>query len=314
MSAGALNGNAINETRFPGAEDGLSLIELVGTVQVTASVPKLRLRLTAGASATPAAVTSSPTTRAKYLLAVTGAPTAAATVSAGSKTPRSATGVATLTTKIAPRLKFVLDAAASPAAVVSVQAVNKAKRSATTVAQAVPTVSEQRRIKMSGGAAPAAVAAVVALRKLVFSASTISNAAGTAARTFMRRVSATTIGRSTGTGALRLNRRAGAAVSCTADSVADSTIKRAAYPSALVLQAVMPSINAQQRITVGGATTQVVTLGSVAGVTARFRLGAPTVAQAICVSDAEDYGLLVNAPTERLMVVPASDRRMEVTL
>jgi hypothetical protein len=46
----------------------------------------------------------------------------------------------------------------------------------------------------------------------------------------------------------------------------------------------------------------------------RFRLLAAATAEAVASSGAEDYGSAAKAPIERVMIVPASDRRMEVPL
>ncbi len=45
MSNNAINGNAINEASFPGAETGLSLVQLVGTVEVTCSIQSVFVAL-----------------------------------------------------------------------------------------------------------------------------------------------------------------------------------------------------------------------------------------------------------------------------
>ena len=57
MSKNAVNSGAINAVGFPGAEQGDSVIQLVGTVTVVGTLAGLKLRLTASAPAAPKATT-----------------------------------------------------------------------------------------------------------------------------------------------------------------------------------------------------------------------------------------------------------------
>ena len=85
MSRGTINSDDINSTSYPGSEDGLSLIELIGSVEVQCYIPAVGLLLSAAAvtSASASGVVSN--TTAKMLLSATTDPSAVTQASARSK-------------------------------------------------------------------------------------------------------------------------------------------------------------------------------------------------------------------------------------
>ena len=90
----ALNSGQINAVSFPQAEAGLSLIELVGTIEVTASISVLYTRRVVGATTTASAQGSADTTMVRQVYATTQAGAIASAVNLTKVTNNQATTAA----------------------------------------------------------------------------------------------------------------------------------------------------------------------------------------------------------------------------
>lgn len=315
MTANTLNGNALNETRFPGAEAALAIIELVGSVQVVTELSSVKLRLGVYASGTSAANVSG---TARLKLGAGGGTTAQAVASA---TPQSKVFLYPLATPAQAsslvsavcyrRTGATGTGVATPAVVSYVYA----KRGASVTASATITPARWWRYTYYAGSGTAvANGTVLALRKAFRSASESGVAVGVANTASRKLVSASGAAvATTSVSFVNVRRIVRVVGTGTATCSAYGRILVIAYPQLLTAQATSPAANAWVYLNTGGGSTEGQATGK-ASTRMKFSVGASTTAQAIAASGAEDFGLLISAPTERLMIVPASDRRMEVTL
>lgn len=311
---GAINTGAINHVSFPGAEEGLSLVELTGTVEVTCALSAITLRLTASASTSPAAVGSSPNTTARALLAAITVPTALASAAARTKIAAPAQAlVASADTTVIGRLRFSLSAPSTATAAASVGSYVRAAKSASATASATASAGGRTVVPRSASTACAATTAASALRYRRTAASTSATSTLLASTTAIIRPGATTSAVASVQATARSSVRRGASTSAVADAApVVAGVKLLTYPQPAVASALAGAIAAQQ-LCVTGATGVATSSGS-ASIAYKFRLGATVQGSMISTAAAADYGITQSAPTERLMIVPASDRRMEVTL
>lgn len=232
MTTQAINSGAINETRFPGSQDGLSLIELIGTVEVVCSISAVNVLKTVGASTTATAAGSVGSARLRRRLSATTTSVAQTSAAQVGRVPVSLTRQTASAVPQAAGLYFALRTGASGSA--------------------------------------GAVGSSGSIRGIAFSASGEANASGVAAAVYRRLVSAST----------------------TTSSVGSASAVRAISRA---------------------ASTTAAALGSAIS-TSKATVSASTVASAIVSSAAADYGITQRSPLERLMFVPAENRRMEATL
>jgi len=311
MTTYAINSGAINVTPFPGAEAGLSLVELTGTVQVVCEIPSFTLRLHAEAPTQPKATGTAQTTKKSLLNAEQ---TVSATCYAGvlSKLQIPGQTVATALSYSGIRLKFptqttglaqasyftagsyvsaAKSALASPSAVAVVSGRTRTPRAASTVATVLSQVSTQRKL--------AGYVSVVAI-------------ATTQAGIVMRNASgATTPCTATGTVSTRTTVTRGGTTQGKVTTSATALAKLRRYPVLQQAVATCFSIQPRQGISFFG----IATANASANATIRLKisLSAAATARAIAASAAADYATAMPAPTERLMIVQGYDRRMEVT-
>lgn len=315
MTVNAINGGQINRVRFPGAADGLSLVEMSGLVEVTATIPSIHLRLHASASTAAAAQCATSSVRHNSRLGATtfaAAQTDAVEQKKIATVPEALQAVASAAATVHAKFRFL--ASGSGAAVHSALAVNKAARSASTTGQALSTVSVRRRVPVAASGFGAAQDSVTAFRAILRDADTQAQATTLASISFRTGVEATTATSADGEASIAFKRLAQAQTTAAATAPATLVGYRVLLrPSPQSAVADVPPLAAGAQITVGGAAS-VARAYAQSGARAKYKLSAAVMARAIAGSSAEDYGLLINAPTERLMVVPASDRRMEVTL
>ena len=191
------SGGAINAVPFPGSEQGLSLVELIGSVQVTASLATIYIRKTTGAtasaSATPHASTTtirigvSATTKVgatgsatgKTLLRVSAATAPKATPSATPKLrfgPTAATIAGPTSATTALRKVFTRATALPGISPALLHAALKYRLSTHTTATATTHVAEKRKYGFVCVATPKATAAVTVRLGRKVSASTTARA------------------------------------------------------------------------------------------------------------------------------------------
>jgi len=312
---GALNSGAINHVSFPGAESGKSLIQLVGDVEVTCALTSIYLLKTASAVTTPSATPSESATKIRALLSATQS--AQAVSSSGALTKLRTVPVqqaAFAETAVVARLNRRLAASSSGVATVStIGGYARATRTAAISAAAAVFAFAFRYAPRSASTSGVAVSSAAALRKALRSASTTASATCAATVNFKYRPVASVSAAAAGVIPTRVNvRRLANTAGVAVGSSPLALRKRIAELSPTIAAAVAQVLSERHRKP-NAALTSGVAQNS-AQVAFKFKLGANAVAEAIAASAAEDYAVAAPAPVERLMTVPASDRRMEVTL
>lgn len=315
MTSRAINSDEINSVSFPGAEDGLSLVQLIGTVEVSCSISFVQIRLTASAVVEPSAVVSSPTAKIKSLL---GAVIDASAVPAGDtlvkrKSFAEATSARAVVAAATIYRERRLSAIRTATATTSASAVLKVPRSAAASSSATTSADSYKNAYLSGSTQPSAVVLAAGSRRVrSVSASTVPRAVVSANRTLIRRIGATT------------NAQALFSVSywrkrpSTASTVALASIPNANfYFQLLCLQvqteasAVPGQVAALSRIFFGADTLAQST--TEASIKMLLRVGATATATVSSAVAALDYSSTIPAPEERRMRLIEISRRMEVT-
>lgn len=313
MTTATLNSGALNEVGFPGAEEGASLIELQGTVQVTCAVSAIKLRLTVGAAGVGQIATSSPVTQSYFRAAApTTAEAVPAIIDARSKIfvdPEPI--VARSTTAATAELLHVTAGATSATATATASARVQVRRSASSTAAAVVAAVALKRAFRSATATGAATAAAQGYVHAFNAGATIAEAPAVVSFIFKRRVGASTQAVSTSTSTTLRKRLVGATAAPTASGTVWPALTSRVSCAPIVGQAVVPDVLAL-RYTPTPATTVAAAVPSEPVVRFEIQVGANVVAEAIAYSAAADYGLAQPAPEDRRMLVPPSDRLMEV--
>lgn len=311
MTKNAINGNAINEVSFPGAEAGLSLVELLGTAEVACSIPSVSLRLTAFATTAPEADGSASTTKRTQLDCLVGA-FAACAATAQTLRPVQATTAAICSATAQNRLAYRLNAAAAGSAAAAVTGFCFAARGAST-APVATTYTAGARTLVPRLAATTGVAGTVveALRKVPSTATGQAQAIGIGSITFRNRLAATATATAVNAATTRFNLRASASAGPSAVGAVTARRNLAMSLPPQTALAIAYGIEPQMLISLG-AFTQANALTD-ATIRMNYNLSGSVVARAIAQSAASDFASAVPAPSERLMKVPASNRRMEVT-
>jgi hypothetical protein len=199
MTTEAVNSDGINEVSFPGAEQGLSVIELIGTVQVTCALAAVSLLLTVTASSPAAAV--SPATGAKWRMTLGASVQAGATVpvvQANTKLRTTIDQPVLATTSAAPVLLARPGAATTGSAAGTVLSYQRAERSASITAAALAVVSERNKtFRGASGVGEAVVTSPVTLNKRRLGAENPAVALASSGLTLARGVGMQTTGLAT---------------------------------------------------------------------------------------------------------------------
>lgn len=312
MTSSALNSGAINATPFPSAEQGASVIELLGDVQVTGSISGIALALTAIATTQPTA-TGVATTRRKLGIGATTAPSA-------------------VVTNISPRYRVPSETSVVCVAQTSTPSINvKGYTSASTSATAATTASASVSVKRSASTQPSATSSAAGSTKRVPLVATTTAQASASTPTARSKVRLSAINQATALGAGRIvfKKRVQATTPANAasSSAAQSFIPRSATllakasgnkPAACVRLATA-SIWSAAAVATSGVLTRLrpmaqaaAGVSSVATPEIRITLSAQAAAQAITYSAAADFSVTLPAPPERQIVVPPYDRVMKV--
>lgn len=165
MISRAVNSGALNAVGFPGSEEGASLVQLIGLVQVTCVLTTLSLHLTTGAVTAAGANVSSPTMLFRSQVSATTVPTASAQADSKNQArvyPSSQPAAAAASSGVLARMKN----SASTTAVATAQlgaTRSRVLRTAATVGSAASSASWNRRV--SFGAATIASASASASNK-----------------------------------------------------------------------------------------------------------------------------------------------------
>lgn len=311
MTVGALNSGPLNAVPFPQAEAGLSLIQLVGTVEVTATITTLVTRRVVGASTTAGA-----SGQASFVLhqrvGSRIVPQAVCTANNIAKvTDNVATTRATAATSAGVILKRRASAVVSAAASVACAAVVKVRRSASsTCAASVSSIDSRAKVARSATVSAQATTFALLRVKISRAATVVARANSTSRITLVQRptaiVNATGFGTVTTRNKVALGATAACSAAVTANAFRKLRIRASATPKAL------GSAFAGQKMQFGAVSVGAAVCG-IARAGIKYRMSASAIAEAITRSAATDYGVAMPAPPERLMFVPASERSMEVT-
>jgi hypothetical protein len=312
ITSSAINSGAINVTSFPGSEEGQTLVELTGTAEVVCELSSIRLRLTATASTQAKSTGSASTTRRAELTAST---TCQAIISCNAYN-NIALGVSATPSAIAtasPRLVFRFSAnttAQSQSAENGsfVRAANGAIANAEAATAAIPGGSLVYR---GATAVASAVGEVNALRKVPSYAEIVARCSASANVTSRYRIGAETDPSAIATANSERKIALNAASVCYAIGAASPLTKLNLQPSVQAAQAASNPVLAGSVLFFGAQTQANAASSATIGIT--YVLSAQTTAAAITQSAASDYATAMPAPSERLMVVQGSERRMEVT-
>lgn len=331
--SGAINSGAINHVSFPGTESGLSLVQPVGTVSVTADITGIYLLLKASATTPAVASTSLPSAILRNLLGATTA--CASTTSAGvvSKVSRKAIEPAKATGKVT--IGRIIPRSASTTSIAtaaSISARSKVFFGAAQPAVAAVSVESRKNVYLAASAIANSVSSASTLRKRQLSATTVGDVNFLVTIGRLRRLSATAIGRALpvpGIAALRLP--IGASTTATIDEATTAFIALRRFAST-VPQAIVAGTTSYARFRLGASSSPqadgvastilhilrfnagYVRAEAIASATARLGIpfGATTVADAESYVVAADLNITQPAPEDRQMIVPLEERRMEV--
>jgi hypothetical protein len=311
MTVGAINSGAINAVPFPQAEAGLSLIQLVGTVEVTGSISSLSTRRVVGATTVASAHGTADIVFQQQVGATTEPRAVVLVVNVPRVTDNTATASARAPTAAAIVLTRRNSALRTAQAVVSGKAVIKVRRSA--AATAVATVSQidaQTLVARLATTPARAITSALLTVEAFRSATTVARATSTSRIQLRHRSTAHAIASALGT-ALSANKLVAGATTSAVASVSAVSRRKIRFTARVV------SAAASQNNLVGlnyrfGATATASANG-VSGMGLKYLTNATTVAEAITSSAATDYGIRMPAPLERLMFVPTTERNMEVT-
>ena len=309
-----INSDEINSVSFPGSEAGLALVELVGTVEIAGSISALTLRLTAKAETSPAATTSLPTTKLRLRIAAQAGCSATSSASALSRihlSPIQQSAAAEVSVGVLCRRIT----SASTQTLASVSAASKVAlfRGAATnaVAESFVYSIQETYISVSGAASADAQPAYLLRKKpasavtaglvlhgvspnLTFrpAASALVQVQSVVNELTVSYVSVNEVASAVCASILSLNKRIAIPTAIAANAQASATPKLVSYVSADTSPAasVPPAVFYFKRTA-----------------------SAQTEATIIYAIEASDFTATKPAPDERVMVLPAINRRIEVT-
>lgn len=313
MTTHALNTGALNKVPFPLTEQGTSIIELLGTVEVTASISVIRLRLTAAATTAPSAVCSVNTTKLKInVLAQTPAEAVVQDITYRTKIQVKPTGSAIASTRAGYTVKHNVSALVAPTSAYSVTSYQITKKGASTTASGYGSMrSLKSRFNSAAISAQAVVKDITPLYKVRFSATQAATATTLADLAFARRVAGSTAATAVGTVfPLRYMPFSATAAPSQITTLAKAILRLATLPGNQSSAAITKATARLKAVT--GATVQTKAVAQDIVFIFKLTAGATTVAKAIDTAVGLDFASKMPAPLERQIVVPPYDRTMKV--
>lgn len=278
MTTNAVNANAINEVSFPGSQDGLSLVQLVGTIVVTCSISSISLVLTASAAQAPEARcgVSAFTIRSQI-----GASTESSASSLATSVVQARLGASTTSSAsenaVPAGLKISLAAQSSGVVTQTAQANIHTFRSAPTTGSGSGAVAANKYVYVLAASTPSSTSSATALRKLLFAAPAPASADSSVAITFQRRVSAAATPAADDYASEYLARQIGADAVASALSAAGIQLRILSGTDPMVASALV-TVDALNLAALSASTQSV--MGAEANITMRSNLSASTVASA----------------------------------
>lgn len=334
MISRSLNSGAINAVQFPSAEQGASVIELSGVIEVTASISSLGVKI--GVQPAPCVAAAAPsgirTTVRTTASAISSASALQSTPQINVKIERGGQVACAATVTSAILFKRRLEALSTASAVAAVNAVGKGAVGATTTASADSSAQAISNLSLAGAAVAQAMASdVIALNGVRLSGQGTAGVGATATPGIKLRIGATTQCTSAFlVGAQRVSHRAAQGVCAAQANAAASNLRLS--PGATTAPAAVASVAARSRIMFTGtaqpgASSRPTLVGVKRGIAAYAQplalasslmagiKGASSAygqARAIGQASALDLSINVSAPMDRQIEVPFYDRTMKV--
>jgi hypothetical protein len=315
MSGGSepINSGAINTVSFPGAEDGLSLVQLIGEVNVATQISSVYLRLNARAAIGPVADSSSGVLL-KIAIGATASCDATGSAAALSKIkvfPTGQSAYADALSGIGVQMRIGVSGS-GVASIPSTIAKSIAYRSASAQGAASGLISSiNRATRGASGAASAQYSQPRVFTKLPLSAATGSYASASASAKAKYRLSA----HESASVSWSINGNVENYVS--GSTVAEAIVSVVAYSYDRVgLSPIQPraitssGVRLMHLLSAQGDGMSVVPPANPRLI---LKVGASTSAIVSYAAAAADYSVTIPAPIERQMIVPEMNRRMEVT-
>lgn len=238
MTLNVINGAAINVARFPAAEEGASIVDLAGEVQVVATIPLLRLRLTALANANSTA-SGLASTKGRFNLAAQVAASAGAAVRAQSLLTVSGSASVLCLADAGIALKGQLGASTSGVAVASpASLVNFIYRSAATSGLASASSSARTAVFRSASTTASAAAIMLASSKVRLSATASAYASSVTSIWLKRKSAGSTSAIATGSASSSAKARRSATTLARATSTVGAIVYRRSIPLPLLARAI----------------------------------------------------------------------------
>lgn len=248
MTLNVINGAAINVARFPAAEEGASIVDMSGDVQVVATIPLLQLRLTALANANSTA-SGLASTKGRFNLAAQAAASAGAVVQVQSRLFVSGGSSALCLAAAGIVLKSQLGASTSGAAVSSqASLVNFIYRSAATSGLASVSSSARTAVFRSASTTASAAVLVLASSKVRLSAAASAYASSVASIWLKRKSAGSTSAIATGSASSSAKARRSATTLAMATSTVGAIVYRRSIPLPLLARAIAGTPNAGLRL------------------------------------------------------------------
>lgn len=314
MTTHAINTGAFNVVPFPASEVGVSVVDLLGTVQVVCTLSAVTLLLTVGAATAPKSTLTASTT-AKMLLAAPAQPSAVAgNISPKQKTYRSASTSASASTAAGVVLLRKTGATAQPQAVTTLNPSQLVKRSASSSGAAVTSANAYKyQYRSITATATAATSSIVVKNKVAFAIAQKATVVSSVSYTFKSRLPATTIASATAqSGVLSFLSLKALTTSPTGQASAAPRLLMHTELTQLTALALTASVPPRVKLSPLANSVSATATGQNITVSLHHQMTASTVARAYYYAIAIDYATQISAPSERQIVVPSYDRMMKV--
>lgn len=306
MSSYPINSGTLNSVPFPASETGLAIIELIGTTEVTGTIPSVTLRLTASAKTEASAGGNASLKMRRTVPATVTASGLVSDISARTKIPLAGDTACSASTSAGNVLKYVFGGTASGTATSTVTSYQKSFKSAATSGVSTATVNTVRWRPASALVSASALSSVKQnLIKRGVSFTQVASATSRNTIALAYRLGSSTVGTATPT------------VNSVKDiHFAASGLSKAQTSTAERMNISIGPIN---QASIADASSGLVLVSNISATTLseavvnepmfvfRLQTGAYTPASVSATSVALDYTVTLPAPSYRQMVVPARE-------
>lgn len=312
MTSKTINSGAINSVSFPGSESGAALIELIGEVEVSASISVTYLRVGATGSTAATAAVSRPTPKTIALLGAAAASQASCSASALRKVMvGTASAAIKCATSSGVSVRYGVSAVTQAyTSTVRADTFRKSSSLASVLAVAAVSCRPVQRCSLSAISSAIANTSAVALLEVPLSATARWPIKTSASIIIAIGVSASSNPAATGSAGTLL--RAHRSASAGASAVGSSLLSKMVFGASAATQAAASTSLPTTGIKALRAAYGLAFADQSADALRCIRLSASTLAKVESYCLARDFASSVRAPDERQMVVPENDRTMKV--